>query len=122
VSQVFYTTSTGTGTTSSVFGSTGFRVVVVPQMAPPKPPDQVWVEHTTGRVLRGVVEPREAARVRAALEHFGYSPTIPLDPAQARRDYRALARATHPDVGGDEVEFKALSDAWDVLRRRGFVI
>ncbi|MEX3566670.1 DnaJ domain-containing protein, partial [Micrococcus endophyticus] len=37
------------------------------------------------------------------------------DDAAVRRAYRAAARRTHPDAGGDPAAFRAVSRAWQVL-------
>ena len=113
--------ATTTSATTSYPGMGTVRIFInAPPPPPPKCPDQLWVEKVLGQVF-GPIDPRECARVRAAFAHFGFSPEVQFDPAQCKKDYRAMAKSTHPDIGGDEDEFKALSDAWDVLRRRGFV-
>lgn len=35
-----------------------------------------------------------------------------------RRAYVAAARRTHPDLGGDAAEFRAVQAAWEALRHR----
>jgi hypothetical protein len=49
---------------------------------------------------------------------LGCAETDPVDLIKER--YRALARAHHPDAGGDEAKMRALNEAWEaiVLERR----
>jgi hypothetical protein len=116
-----FNTSTTTSQTTGFYGGTTFRVVInAPMLAPPKCPDQLWIEKVTGVVYRGPIEPRECARVRRAFETLEFSPEHRWDAGLARKRYRAMARRLHPDVGGDSDAFKALSNAWDTLKRRGF--
>jgi hypothetical protein len=121
---MFWGTNTSTtSTTTGVFGGMGqVRIIInVPAMAPPpKCPDQLWIEKVLGVVRPDPIEPRECARVRRAFETMEFSPEHRWDPELARKRYRAMARRLHPDVGGDSDAFKALSDAWDTLKRRGF--
>jgi hypothetical protein len=118
-------TNSGTTSTTTAWGFGGnvtFQVIVnAPMLAPPKSPDQLWIEQVTGVIKPGPVHPRECARVRRAFETLEFSPEHRWDAALARKRYRAMARRLHPDVGGDSDAFKALSDAWDTLKRRGFV-
>jgi hypothetical protein len=117
---------TNTSTTSTTTGFWGgnnvtFRVILnAPVLAPPKCPDQLWIEKVSGVVYPGPIEPRECARVRRAFETLEFSPEHRWDRELARKRYRAMARRLHPDVGGDSDAFKALSNAWDTLKRRGF--
>lgn len=40
-----------------------------------------------------------------------------LSPEEAKRKYRTLAKTMHPDVGGDEEEFKILADEYAAIVR-----
>lgn len=120
---MFWGTNSSTTSTTTGFwgGPVSFRVVInAPALPPPKCPDQVWIEKVTGVIHPGPIEPRECTRVRRAFETLEFSPEHQWDPNLARKRYRAMARRLHPDVGGDSDAFKALSDAWDTLKRRGF--
>jgi hypothetical protein len=119
---MFWGTNSSTTATGGFFGgNVSFRVVInAPALAPPKCPDQLWIEKVTGAIHPGPIEPRECARVRRAFETLEFSPEHRWDPNLARKRYRAMARRLHPDVGGDSDAFKALSDSWDTLKRRGF--
>jgi hypothetical protein len=60
-------------------------------------------------------EPWHSVRSRAeACELLGIPPSSDLP--FARRAYLELARATHPDHGGDALTFQLVQEAWDLLR------
>jgi hypothetical protein len=124
VTNVFFgfnSATTATATTTGYVGNGTVRIVIgAPMLPPPKCPDQLWIEKVSGAVHPGPIHPRECARVRRAFETLEFSPEHRWDPNLARKRYRAMARRLHPDVGGDSDAFKALSDAWDTLKRRGF--
>ena len=44
------------------------------------------------------------------------SESMSLD--EARKAYRSLAKQLHPDIGGDEDEFKILAHEYSVIERR----
>lgn len=46
---------------------------------------------------------------------LGYDDDTPIDPADLKRRYRALARIHHPDAGGDQATMARIADARDVL-------
>jgi len=53
----------------------------------------------------------------AACAVLGVGPQTP--PGGIRAAYRAAAKATHPDVGGDVDDFRAVQGAYERLRRLG---
>jgi hypothetical protein len=60
-------------------------------------------------------EPWRSVRSRAeACELLGIPQSSDL--TSARRAYLELARATHPDRGGDALTFQLVQEAWDLLR------
>ncbi len=73
----------------------------------------------------GAVERKEPLRVEAgksmttelarAYELLGVAPGS--DRAVARRAYRRLALAHHPDMGGDAGKFASIHSAWELIRR-----
>lgn len=51
-----------------------------------------------------------------ALGELGLAAGQPLDLEAAKLAYRARARESHPDGGGDAEEFKRVSQAWQVVK------
>lgn len=55
----------------------------------------------------------DSPAAESAYRVLGVSPTAPDE--ELRRAYRRLLRETHPDTGGDTVQFIALQRAWELI-------
>ena len=67
-----------------------------------------WMEAIGNARLEAV----QAFRAKKYLELLGLDPSATS--VQIKKKYRKMARATHPDKGGDQDKFLALTEAYEV--------
>jgi DnaJ-class molecular chaperone len=48
---------------------------------------------------------------------LGLDPRKPWNPDEVKAAYRKAAKRSHPDAGGSTVEFIAVQNAWEWLRK-----